>query len=165
MEHWISARVKPIDRETAPRIEFDASPWGGGGAILFEGGLPTEFFATVWSDLVASKLNASVGDPSGQTTFELYTVLLALVVWAGRFKHDGMILMGDNLAALDATLTLKGKGGMVAIVREISWRRTRYAWKYDVAHLPAEANVHADALSRSAAPDAKQLPLMLANSL
>ena len=61
-------------------------------------------------------------------------------------------------------ITLKGKGGMTTIVREISWRRTRHGWKYDVAHLPAEANIHADALSRLAAPDAKKSPRVLANS-
>ena len=66
--------------------------------------------------------------------------------------HEKDAVLGDNTAALSSALALKGKGVMLAVARELSWRQSRRKWAFDVAHLPSEYNVVADALSRTAAP-------------
>ena len=57
---------------------------------------------------------------------------------------------------------MKGKGALTLITAELTWRRTRLQWWYGVAHLPSEANITADALSRLAEPnDEKNIPTEL----
>ena len=65
----------------------------------------------------------------------------------------GLALLGDNIAALQLALSLKGKGALNTISREIAWRRCRHGWHYSVGHLAAEDNSLADALSRTSAPE------------
>ena len=58
-------------------------------------------------------------------------------------------------------LNLRGRASLSKITRELTWRQVRQAWLYDVGHLPSEANVVADALSRLRAPpgcDRKAFP-------
>ena len=64
-------------------------------------------------------------------------------------------MLGDNTGALQNALSLKGKGILLAVAREVSWRKAKYGWNFRVGHLPSEANVIADALSRVADPSAK----------
>ena len=66
--------------------------------------------------------------------------------------HESVAVLGDNTAALSDALALKGKGIMLAVARELSWRQPRRKWSFDVGHLPAEHNVVADALSRTTDP-------------
>ena len=42
------------------------------------------------------------------------------------------------------------------VARELAWRKVRFGWRYSVAHLPAEGNVWADALSRLVAPQGSE---------
>ena len=81
--------------------------------------------------------------------------MLALVVWGHTFTKDRLDLLGDNTGALQNALTLKGRGILMAVAREVSWRQAKYGWCFQVGHLPAEANVVADALSRVADPARK----------
>jgi len=144
----------------APRVRLDASPWGG-GAILYLDDAPQEYFSVRWSSSVASRLRTSIGCPSGQTSWEYLIVLLALLVWASRFSATGVAILGDNLAALNGMLSLRGKNALTAITREVAWRKVRYGWRYAAGHLPSEHNGAADALSRLHAPegsDKKCLP-------
>jgi len=144
-------------------VECDASPWGG-GAILFQRGVAKEWFATTWSQECAEYLSAPLGLPEGQTTWEYLIVYLVLLSWGSRCRATGLAIAGDNLSSLAGSLNLKGKGGLHKITREISWRKTRYAWKFSAGHLPTELNTAADALSRLAAPsgaDQKQIPEQL----
>ena len=66
--------------------------------------------------------------------------------------HEKVAVLGDNTAALSNSLSLKGRGIMNAVAREVSWRQSRRKWAFEVGHLPAEYNVVADALSRTADP-------------
>ena len=45
-------------------------------------------------------------------------------------------------------LDLKGKGPILAVSRELAWRKERRGWAFRFAHLPTERNNVADALSR-----------------
>ena len=50
---------------------------------------------------------------------------------------------------------------MMAVSRELAWRRARGGWRLHGGHLPAERNIRADALSRLKAPDPKAFPMAL----
>jgi len=149
------------------RVEFDASPWGG-GAVLYQDGVPTEFLEVSWSRDLVKKLSLKIGASSGQTCWEYMTLYLVLLTWARRFRERGFAILGDNTSALSTSLSYKGKAGMGRISREIAWRKVRYAWRFAVGHLPCEANTVADALSRTSAPDGadkKSFPTSLSDAL
>ena len=135
------------------RIEFDASPYGG-GAVLRDSAshVIIAYFSVVWFGPEAEHLGVEPCDPKFQTFWEFATLLLALCVWGDRFAASSVLILGDNMAALSSSLSLSGKGPLSAIAREISWRKARRGWTYEVAHLPAEHNTVADALSRTADP-------------
>jgi hypothetical protein len=162
-QHVVEARPAPT--EHAPAALVDASPWGGGGALRLADGSFTEYFEVGWSAELAGHLCAVVGDPASQTTFEYVVVLLALVLWASEWRTTGLHVLGDNLGALEGALNLRGRSDLSKVTRELTWRQVRGAWLYDVGHLPSEANVVADALSRLRAPpnaDRKAFPDALA---
>jgi hypothetical protein len=81
-----------------------------------------------------------------------------LLILGSRFSSDGIRIFGDNTGALANSLRLTGKGILISIAREISWRKIRGKWHFEVAHLPAEHNLVADALSRLSGPDPYGLP-------
>ena len=162
LEHIVTERLTEISLKSAARAEIDASPWGGGGA-LFVGNVPVEFWAATWSDADAASLDVVVGQPDGQTTWELLAIFFSLILWARAHRGHGLILLGDNLAALESALNLRGRGSLAKLGRELSWRRARDGWRYVAGHLPSERNTIADALSRLDAPrsEAKQIPAEL----
>ena len=154
----------PAIRLGAPTVQVDASPWGG-GAVLTVSGSIVSYIMISWTHALAKQLGTSIGGSEGQTAWEYLMMVAALLAWASEFRDEGLIVMGDNVAALNGILNLRGKRGLTAITRELSWRRVRYAWRYAVAHLPAEHNLLADALSRVAAPsgsERKDFPTELA---
>jgi len=150
LEHLVIDAIEPIKLGTAT-AEVDASPWGG-GAVLKMGGKPVSFIQCTWTSSLAAHLGTSLGKSDGQTTWEYLMMLISLVCWASHHTREGLIVMGDNLAALGGILNLRGKSKLAAVTREVAWRRVRFGWRYAVAHLPAEHNLEADALSRVAAP-------------
>ena len=84
--------------------------------------------------------------------------LLVLMVWADDFFPLGMPILGDNTGALQAGLDLKGRGVLLAVAREISWRKARRRWSFQVGHLPSEHNTVSYALSRVADPSPPSWP-------
>jgi len=84
-----------------------------------------EYFALVWFGDEAEHLGVTVGDTRFQTFWEYATLLLALVTWGDWFVVHTVLIAGDNTGALDNALSLKGKGILQAISREVSWRQAR----------------------------------------
>ena len=154
LEQVVCTTLPQID-PAAAAVFFDASPWGC-GAFLVEKGRPTGFFEHRWSQAEADSLDASIGKPKSQTTFEYLALLLVLMVWADRFSRSGFAVLGDNVSSLSCAVSLKGKGPLSKISREIAWRTVRRHWRYSVAHVPSESNEVADALSRLAAPSGSE---------
>jgi len=154
LEHLVLTTLPAIQKD-GPSVQVDASLWGG-GAVLFLDGSPESYVQVAWSEDVAARLNTSLGDPAGQTTWEYLMMLLALMVYGSRFSKSGLVVFGDSLAALGGILNLKGRNGLTRITREVAWRRVRYGWRYAVSHLPAEFNILADALSRIDAPSSSE---------
>ena len=131
----------------ARRVEFDASPYGG-AAILWEEGEVTEWFAVTWTNI--PKLAVCTADSRFQTFWEFLTLALAACRWCPMYDH--LLICGDNTASLNLALQGKSKGLNSFIGRELAWRKARFDWRFAVAHLPAEANVLADRLSRLSDP-------------
>ena len=93
-------------------------------------------------------LGATPGDSKYQSFWEMVTLLLCLVIWGRYFNTEVVALVGDNTGAMQNALDLKGKGLMLAVAREIAWRKERFGWLYKVGHIPSEYNTVPDALSR-----------------
>jgi hypothetical protein len=100
-----------------------------------------------------------IGESRHQTWWEFYTLLLCLILWASRFRVPGLKIRGDNTGALADVPKLSGKGAMMAIAREVSWRQVRGHWNFEVADLPGKHNDVADALSREFDPTPARHPL------
>ena len=126
-------------------IATDASTTGG-GAILMWDLVAFEFFYVVWEPI--AHLRVETGSSKFQTFWEILTMLLALEQWGDNFLHEEVAVLGDNTGALQNVLDLKGRGPMLAVAREIAWRKARRGWEYRLGHLPSERNNVSDALSR-----------------
>ena len=158
LERLVSPAPPPSASRSGWWIEFDASPFGGGAVLKNADGMIEEFFATVWCDDDAACLQVWPNDPAFQTFWEFATLLLCLLQWGAHFVDESVTIFGDNTAALSGALSLKGKGPLLAVAREIAWRQARRKWKFETAHLPSEHNQVADALSRTADPKGKAWP-------
>ena len=73
-------------------------------------------------------------------------MVLAVELWCGRDQPT--LLLGDNTAALQESLDLKGKGVQSKLAQVLAVLRCSRSLVLEVGHLPSEANVAADALSR-----------------
>jgi len=135
--------------------------------VLHVGGHPVEFAELAWTTRDAKKLGTSIGAPDGQTSWEYLVILVALVLWGHEHRETGVAILGDNLAALNGALHLRGRGALTLITKELSWRKVRLSWKFAAGHLPSEHNHLADALSRLHAPqgsERKSFPGELVNA-
>ena len=130
--------------------------FGGGGAVLYRENLPEAYFEVEWAQVDLSPIGLAAGNEADQSAFEFLTLLLVLTTWGDSARESGMALFGDNIAALQCAVTLKGKRALTAVSRELGWRRIRHGGWYAVGHIPAEGNVLADALSRTSAPEGSE---------
>ena len=89
------------------------------------------------------------------------TLLLCLIIWGDLAVDSSLTLRGDNIAALQDAVALKGRGLMNAVARELTWRKALFGWQFNVEHIPSELNCVADALSRLYADEASSLPASL----
>ena len=81
----------------------------------------------------------------------MLALLQAVDLWCT--AESPTVIMGDNLGALQEALDLRGRGNHLHLARALAVLRSRRSLAISVAHLPSEHNVHADALSRLAAPE------------
>ena len=137
------------------RIEVDASPWGGGG-ILYEDGRPCRCFSVKWKRRDFKGTSVQVGEPASQTYFEILVLVLATELWC--LDPTPCTIFGDNVAALQAALALKGRGDQLKLIQALAVIRSSRTLELSVAHLPSEANEGADALSRQFGPVADRKP-------
>ena len=77
-------------------------------------------------------------------------MVLAVELWAKASKPA--VILGDNLPALQEALDLKGKGGQEPLAQALAVIVASRSLSLTVAHLPTEANVLADSLSRQSEP-------------
>ena len=162
LEHDIYASKPPTPSAKILAFEFDASPWGGGG-ILWRNGQPAEWWTLRWcvEDCRLAEPRLELGAPKWQTFWEYLALALSLCVWAE--PGVPLAVIGDNTGSLQLLLDCGGSGGILAISRELAWRRARRNWQLGAGHLPTEANKLADALSRLWAQEPADIPTELAN--
>ena len=141
-------------------IVFDAPPWGG-GAILYEDTSAVEHMAIAWDTEFADRFGAAVGDSGCLAFYEAVVVLAAIQAWGVDGKRKRMALIGDNVGALTVAISLRGRGDLAQVCREVALRQARFGLELCVGHLPSERNVDADALSRLAAPSPASFPASL----
>ena len=107
-----------------------------------------------WADeLNKSDLNlfgAVRGDPAWQSEWELYAVLVSVVVFSDIVKDKKMALQTDNTATMRASMVLKSPTAtMNAIASEIALRLDKNRITFDISeHIPGLLNYIADSLSR-----------------
>ena len=144
-------------------VVYDASPWGG-GAILFHDRRPVEYMTTLWGDSLCQRLGVRSGDSGCLTCFEALVALSALEKWCCQGLLREVALVGDNLASLTVAVSLRGKGDLAQICREVALRQAWYSLHVAAGHLPTELNTWADALSRLGAPTPAAIPAGLAGA-
>ena len=157
LERIISAAGPPAASMTRWAVVSDASPWGA-GAVLLHNCVPVEFAVWKWDKESAADLDVKVGAPADQSFWEFFTVGLCIALWGKDFVAESLAVVTDNTAALQQLLDLKGKGPMLAVAMELSWRKARGRLAFEPGHLPSEQNRWADALSRLAAPKSAKVP-------
>ena len=111
-----------------------------------------------WRSQDAEHLGVHPGTPKWQSFWELATILLCIEAWGDRFTTEHLEIVGDNTAALQDALELKGRGPMLALSREIELRRAQRGCAFVVGHIPTENNTLPDALSRLFAPERAPFP-------
>ena len=124
---------------------------------------PAEFFAVTWDPADFVNIDISIGDSSAQTFLEVLVLILAVDLWAD--PRSPCPFLGDNTAALQEAVGLRGKGQLALPAQVLAVLRCRRSLEIPVAHLANEANTLADALSRLEAPEGnrKAFPAVLAN--
>ena len=146
--------VSPLPPSASPcsgwSIEFDASIYGGGAVLRAPDSVVREYFTVIWLGDEAPHLHIVPKDCKHQTFWEFAVLLLCLLTWGTKFADFSVALLGDNTGSLQNALALRGRGPLLALARELSWRQAKYGWQFTVAHLPSEENTVADSLSRIA---------------
>ena len=149
------AAPRPCDSGTV--IEYDASLWGG-GSILKVNNVIIRYFFVKWANEDFARKGVLIGQCKWQTFWEFLTLLIAAITWSKHLSDEGVLMAGDNTASLQLAMDRKGKKQCNCIARELVWRHARRQWRFDCAHLPAEQNLVADALSRQHTPKPSPVP-------
>ena len=150
----------PIEVQRGPpRVRFyaDASPWGCGAFISFDGHA-IEFLHDEWDQADAEKFGIEIGDCRGQAIWEALALLISLRVWE-LFWWDrafAMMVKSDSKAALGAFEKERSKSPHInAIAREIAFDLALSSFEplLVYSHVKGKNNEWADALSRLSQPE------------
>ena len=98
----------------------------------------------------AQLFNATIGDPSWQSEWELLAVLVSLRIFAEELNGGWVALESDNTATLQAALDFRASSPlMLALAAEVSLELEANSLELQFAHhIRGVANYEADALSR-----------------
>ena len=99
-------------------------------------------------------MKVKVGEPASQTFFEILALVLAVERWCPAGAPP-TVIWGDNTAALQEAVDMKGKGPQETLAQALAVLRGARSLALSVGHLPSESNVLADSLSRLFAPGAE----------
>ena len=118
--------------------------------MLFMNDTPVRCFSCKWRQKDVRDHGVTVGDPAGQTFYEILAVVLAIELWCT--DPTPTVVLGDNTASLQETLDMRGKGAHACLSQVLAVLRCSRTLHIAVGHLPTESNLPADALSRQAEP-------------
>jgi hypothetical protein len=143
-------------------MEFDASPWGYGG-VLFWNGIPWSYFAEAVSQQDIERFGIIVGSCRFQALLETLAVLIGIRAWLPLWQDERLAVRvrSDSEAALGAIRRERSANANVnVVVRELALDLAEGLYRIDLKdHLPGKDNTWADLLSRLTQPDAPtQIP-------
>ena len=163
---WRRASHLPLTVATTNDVvlQFDASPWGAGATLKFNGVL-REFWQYTWKTAEAAHMQVKTGVSDHHTFWESLAFLMCAITWSSWIEAYPTMLVGDNVGSLQNSLDLKGKGPLLAVSRELAWRKARRNWQYDIAHIHTEYNKAPDMLSRVDSPSPVPWPTELLRGL
>ena len=124
--------------------------------VIFDHDRPVACFGIRWRTRDFQDKAVEIGQSASQTYFEVLALVLATELWAT--GSAPICILGDNLAALQSALTLKGRGEQLLLFQALAVIRSARCLDMRVAHLPSESNTAADALSRQHGPPADRKP-------
>ena len=141
----------------AVKIDFDASPWGY-GAVMYWQGRPCEYFGLAIASLDVARFGIVVGDHRFQTLLDNLAILIGVRHWLPAWRHQRLMVTvrSDSLAALGAWSRERSKNAAVnEVVREAALDMAEGCYAIDVrTHVAGKANVWPDLLSRLHQPGA-----------
>ena len=150
-------------------FQCDASVWGGGAACwdcatdYYKNLPPQSYFSVKWTAFHESLLQATIGDPAHQATFEAYVFLLAVTSWVTPLTKGRIILIGDALGVMHSIIQLSSKVFIVnEIAKELALHLAPLCTSLSGIHIWGEENALADALSRLFS--GKELPLEVSSA-
>ena len=77
--------------------------------MLRQGDAVVAYLEIDWDAQILCLFNARKGDSRFQSLWEFVTLLLSLIVWRDFARSTTLFLLGDNIAALQDAINLKGK--------------------------------------------------------
>ena len=108
-------------------------------------------------------MQATIGDPAHQATFEAYVFLLAVTSWVTPQTVGRVILIGDALGVMHGIIQLSSKAFIVnEIAKEMALHLAPLCISLSGIHIWGEENALADALSRLFS--GKELPLEVSSA-
>lgn len=150
-------------------MEMDASPQGG-GAVAWFGAVgrgprraPDAFFSAAWNIEDEMLLDANVGDPASQATFEAFAALLAIRTFVRPDMRGTVAIVGDALGVWHGIVRFSVRSRQVNdVAKEVAMHLAPMGRDLVGIHVWGEDNQLADALSRL--DDGAAAPAALARS-
>ena len=113
------------------------------------GGSPESYIAIKWDSEHEKILNAVIGDPAHQATFEAYTILEAVSCWVNAQTRGRIVVLGDAEGILGSLSRLSAKSRIInEIAKELALHLGPLGHSLAGIHIWGEENILADALSR-----------------
>ena len=162
---FFSRRRGTLTRSYAPKetygeelvAEFDASPWGYGGALCLRGQV-VKFFGEPITQEDVRVLDVTIGDAKGQAILETMAIVIGLRSWGHLLCRGRWCLRvrSDSQAALGAAFRLRSRNPIMnMLIRELALDLAEGKYELKILeHLPGTQNTIADDLSRLHQPGA-----------
>jgi hypothetical protein len=156
-EAGISRSHRVADR-TAEGIyfEFDASLWGGGGALWpgekarMAGDPPAQYWHLKWTRVHEVLASAAIGEPGSQATWEAFTMLLCVKIWVDHTLGP-ITAVGDAEGIIYDLVQMRAKSTKINnIAKEMALHLAPLGRELSGIHVWGERNSLADKLSRVA---------------
>jgi hypothetical protein len=136
-------------------LEFDASPWGGGGLVWDgqdakkRGDPPLAFWSHKWTRIHEVILGAKIGDPGSQTIWEAFALFLSVKMWVTEDKLGPIIVVGDAEGVIYDIVQLRGRSPSInRVAKEVALLLAPQGRDLQGLHIWGERSTFADMLSR-----------------
>ena len=89
--------------------------------VRFASKTPVETLVLQWDPALCQGLGVVSGESAFLPFFEALTALAAIEVWGGQLQS--FALVGDNIGALTAAVSTRGRGDLARVCREMALRQ------------------------------------------